>query len=180
MSVKNKPIFGKYVFIFSEGGLDDSLATYSLVAGVWSCMYSLGEVIGPFLGGIFLQHFGFPVATTIMAGVTFSLAVVTTIFFVMKERNQDDYEEISDSGITSATSASWYSNSSSSSQDELNFEHQPLLYDRDEHRSYTVEKVIYYEQSRRQDQEVSKLKFMYFSRFFLVVVENCRQSNFAV
>lgn len=118
-------------------------------------MYSLGEVIGPFLGGIFLQNFGFPVATTIMAGITLSLALITLIFFVLKERNQVDFEEISDSGITSATSASWYSNSSSSSREELNYEHQPLLYDKQDHRNYTVEKVIYYEQSRRQDQEVS-------------------------
>lgn len=113
-------------------------------------MYSLGEVIGPFLGGIFLQNFGFPVATTIMAAITFILAIITLVFFVIKARNQPDYEVVSDSGI----SASWYSNSSSSSADELNFEHQPLLSDRDDHKTYTIEKVMYYEESRRQDQEV--------------------------
>jgi hypothetical protein len=37
------------------GGCSDNLPTYSIVAGVWSGMYSLGEVIGPSVGGIVLE-----------------------------------------------------------------------------------------------------------------------------
>ncbi|XP_077293824.1 MFS-type transporter SLC18B1-like [Arctopsyche grandis] len=64
-----------------EGGCRDNIATYSVVAGVWSCMYSLGEVIGPSLGGILLKNYGFPICSTVMACLTFFLAIVTFVFF---------------------------------------------------------------------------------------------------
>lgn len=44
-----------------------------MVAGIWSCMYSLGEVIGPMMGGFLLQYYGFPFTSTVMAIATFVL-----------------------------------------------------------------------------------------------------------
>lgn len=61
------------IFFFSSNGCDNSLSTYSLVAGIWSCMYSLGEVTGPALGGLLLQHTGFPTASSTMAATCFVL-----------------------------------------------------------------------------------------------------------
>lgn len=55
--------------IFRDAGHKESLATYSVVAGIWSCLYSLGEVIGPSLGGVLLQYYGFPVMSTVMAAI---------------------------------------------------------------------------------------------------------------
>lgn len=74
------------MFNFSEGGCSDSLSTYSVVAGVWSCMYSLGEVLGPTLGGILQESYGFPVTSTIMASVTFFLGIMGCIFFSVKTK----------------------------------------------------------------------------------------------
>lgn len=60
---------------FREGGCGDSLGTFSVVAGIWSSMYSLGEVIGPSIGGVLLQHYGFPIASTVMATITIALVI---------------------------------------------------------------------------------------------------------
>jgi MFS family permease len=76
-----------------EGGCDDDLSTYSLVAGVWSCMYALGEVIGSSVGGVLLEYYGFPVCSTVMAGVTFALALVTFVYFVKKVNRSRSHGE---------------------------------------------------------------------------------------
>ncbi|XP_046392956.1 MFS-type transporter SLC18B1-like [Ischnura elegans] len=70
-----------------EGGCREDLGTYSLVAGIWSCMYSLGEVIGPTFGGVLVEHYGFPLCSTIMAAMTFLLAVVTIVYYSCKCRS---------------------------------------------------------------------------------------------
>jgi MFS family permease len=44
-------------------------------------MYSLGEVIGPSIGGVILERYGFPICSTVMAFATFFLAVIVLIFF---------------------------------------------------------------------------------------------------
>lgn len=155
------PTFPAVLSSAIEGGCGDTLTTYSIVAGVWSCMYSLGEVIGPLLGGLFLQHFGFPMAATVMAAMTFSLAILTLIFFLMKEKRNTEYERISDSGI----SASWNSSCSAvdleSTEDVGYGENQPLLSSNkdSDHILYTMEKVMYYEQSRKQDKEDGDIDF---------------------
>lgn len=68
-------------FIYREGGFENTLSTYSVVAGLWSCMYSLGEVIGPFLGGFLMQNYGFPTTASVMASMTF---VLVRVFFFVK------------------------------------------------------------------------------------------------
>ncbi|KAJ2943804.1 hypothetical protein O0L34_g8124 [Tuta absoluta] len=68
-----------------EGGCPEALATYSAVAGVWSCCYSLGEVLGPALGGALAQRYGFPLCATLCAAACFTMAVVTLTFFSLRE-----------------------------------------------------------------------------------------------
>ncbi|XP_054282823.1 MFS-type transporter SLC18B1-like isoform X1 [Macrosteles quadrilineatus] len=64
-----------------ERGLKRHVTTYSLVAGTWSCMYSLGEMIGPTVGGFALQNYGFPILTTGMAYSTFIMMVISLVYF---------------------------------------------------------------------------------------------------
>ncbi|XP_046676246.1 MFS-type transporter SLC18B1-like isoform X2 [Homalodisca vitripennis] len=79
-----------------ENGHRRQVATYSLVAGTWSCMYSLGEMIGPTVGGIVLEAYGFPVLTTGMAYSTFLMMLISLVFFSCRNicsnrRDDEDY-----------------------------------------------------------------------------------------
>ncbi|XP_063230677.1 MFS-type transporter SLC18B1-like [Bacillus rossius redtenbacheri] len=71
-----------------EGGCSDDITTYSLVAGVWSCMYSLGDMIGPSLGGVLLQHFGFRYGSVVMAAMTFIVAVAAAVYFAARDAHR--------------------------------------------------------------------------------------------
>lgn len=48
---------------------------------MWSCAYSLGEVVGPSAGGMLLQTYGFPVASTTIAVTNFLLVIVCLIYY---------------------------------------------------------------------------------------------------
>jgi len=126
------------------GGCSDSISTYSVVAGIWSSMYSLGEVVGPALGGFLLQYYGFPVSSTVMAGATFFMGIITLFFFAFKSTWYD-----SDGGTDSGISGSWRSDTS-----EASMESSPLLLStigNSSYRAYTDEKIQYYGHSRKQD-----------------------------
>ncbi|KAK3913393.1 MFS-type transporter SLC18B1 [Frankliniella fusca] len=91
-----------------DGGCVDELSTHSLVAGLWACMYSLGEVTGPLLGGFLLEIYGFPVCATVMAGATFFTAVFILVFFSTRDafshihlRGSDSKCCSRDSGVSS-------------------------------------------------------------------------------
>ncbi|XP_063393718.1 MFS-type transporter SLC18B1-like [Cydia fagiglandana] len=71
-----------------EGGCPEALATYSAVAGVWSCCYSLGEVSGPALGGALTERYGFPLSATICAVACFTVAVIALAFFALRESSK--------------------------------------------------------------------------------------------
>ncbi|XP_048518397.1 MFS-type transporter SLC18B1 isoform X2 [Dendroctonus ponderosae] len=125
------------------GGCSDSITTYSVVAGVWSSMYSLGEVIGPAVGGALLEHYGFPVSATVMATGTFFMAVVALFFFTFNSTWAGG-EVGSDSGM----SDSW--RNSDSGQDSAESTHL-LAEVGPNYRTYTQEKVHFYGKIRRQD-----------------------------
>ncbi|RWS28091.1 MFS-type transporter-like protein [Leptotrombidium deliense] len=71
------PTFESILVTAIKKGYGDDLNTYSLVSGLWSSMYALGEVTGPFLGGVLLEATGFSNAATIMG--CFSLISVSTV-----------------------------------------------------------------------------------------------------
>lgn len=131
-----------------DGGCDDSLATYSLVAGVWSGMYSLGEVIGPSLGGYLLNNYGFGICATVMAFITLLTAALLAFAFLVLNiqgtRKRSGNDDFSDSGI----------NESWKLEDD---ENTPLLRSKTTftQRSYIEKKVHYYEKSRKYDFLVS-------------------------
>lgn len=72
--------------MFSEGGYGDNLVTQGTVSGLWSGAYSLGEVIGPGLGGAVLERYGFPMTTTVIAAINFAAALVAAIYYVSRTR----------------------------------------------------------------------------------------------
>jgi predicted MFS family arabinose efflux permease len=133
-----------------SSGCGDTLSTYSVVAGVWSCVYSLGEVIGPSLGGFLLQHYGFPITSTIMASMTLCLAVLTFFFFVLKNSYCKNQDYASDSGI----SGSWGGLAS----DDDSSETTPLILSTVStgYKMYTEEKLQYYEKSRKHENEMGE------------------------
>lgn len=66
-----------------DGGFEDNIGTHSVVAGLWSCSYSLGEMIGPSLGGAMLQEWGFPDAATCIAGLNLAAACIVAFFYLV-------------------------------------------------------------------------------------------------
>ncbi|GLV39155.1 hypothetical protein CBL_06206 [Carabus blaptoides fortunei] len=75
------PTFEAVLVYAVSGGLEDNIATQGIVAGMWSCAYSLGEVVGPSAGGLLLQAYGFPVASTTIAVANFVLVIVCLIYY---------------------------------------------------------------------------------------------------
>lgn len=52
-----------------------------MVAGLWSCAYSLGEVLGPAIGGVLVQQCGFPLSVTIIAVLNLITAAFGFVYF---------------------------------------------------------------------------------------------------
>ncbi|CAG7827380.1 unnamed protein product, partial [Allacma fusca] len=111
-----------------EGGYSDDLSTYGVIAGIWSSMYSLGEVIGPSLGGFLLENYGFPVCSTVMAAMCAVTSVVVLLYFLSfhpkseissSAKSKEKITEASDSGISENCRTSASSSSSSLSAQYL-------------------------------------------------------------
>ncbi|KAJ8733922.1 hypothetical protein PYW07_014473 [Mythimna separata] len=113
-----------------EGGCPEALATYSAVAGVWSCCYSLGEVLGPALGGALTERYGFPLCATLCAAACFTMAVVTLTFFSLRESRKCT-ATVSGSACDSIpyTDSTWNSQNfcRTRSAPQTLVEHSPLL-----------------------------------------------------
>ncbi|XP_047028533.1 MFS-type transporter SLC18B1-like [Helicoverpa zea] len=111
-----------------EGGCPEALATYSAVAGVWSCCYSLGEVLGPALGGALTERYGFPLCATLCAAACFTMAVVTLTFFSLRESRKCQSVGSACDSIP-YTDSTWNSNNfcRTRSAPHALAEHEPLL-----------------------------------------------------
>ncbi|KAJ8920986.1 hypothetical protein NQ315_015781 [Exocentrus adspersus] len=80
-----------YQFILDtslENGFVENLGTHSVIAGLWSSVYSLGEVLGPVLGGYLMEKYDFPVTTTTFSGLNLAMAVCGSIFFVQRRKTK--------------------------------------------------------------------------------------------
>ncbi|CAH1267551.1 SLC18B1 [Branchiostoma lanceolatum] len=82
IGVAASPIFNEMLYAASDAGMEDSLVTNGLVAGLYSAGFSIGEFIGPTASSALVQKFGFPWATTALGGFTLSYAVVMLIFYI--------------------------------------------------------------------------------------------------
>lgn len=78
-------------------GFEDDIDTYLLISGLWSTAFYLGNFIGPTLGGIFTDIYGYR-TTTVGFFVLYCLALVVDFFEltynVKTRRRQQTYEEL--------------------------------------------------------------------------------------
>lgn len=70
----------------------ETIGTHSLIAGLWSSVYSMGEVIGPIAGGALMNNYGFPVTSTVFAVVNLVTAILVTLFYM--SRTKKDVVEV--------------------------------------------------------------------------------------
>ncbi|KAL0281504.1 UNVERIFIED_CONTAM: hypothetical protein PYX00_002476 [Menopon gallinae] len=62
------------------GGFPDGIATYGLISGLWAASFSLGDFIGPSVGGVLTQKVGFPDGSLFIAGVHIVVFVLMSVF----------------------------------------------------------------------------------------------------
>ncbi|XP_046446178.1 MFS-type transporter SLC18B1-like [Daphnia pulex] len=62
-------------------GCETEMSTYSIIAGLWASMYSLGEVLGPCIGSILVDVYSFPLAITAIGLLNFAVALIL-LFYV--------------------------------------------------------------------------------------------------
>ncbi|XP_065284177.1 MFS-type transporter SLC18B1-like [Dermacentor albipictus] len=74
----------------TSGGMEEDIGTYALVSGWWNSMYSLGEVIGPSIGGVLLDLIGFPWASTLVAAGSLLTAFIATLYWCCASRNEPE------------------------------------------------------------------------------------------
>lgn len=74
----------------TSGGMEEDIGTYALVSGWWNSMYSLGEVIGPSVGGVLLDLIGFPWASTVIAGGSLLTAFIATLYWCCASRTEPE------------------------------------------------------------------------------------------
>lgn len=78
-----------YQFILDsalENGYTDDIATHSVIAGLWSSVYSLGEVLGPVLGGSLMQHYDFSNTCATFAALNLIVGALTTLFLMNRKQ----------------------------------------------------------------------------------------------
>lgn len=79
------PTFENILDIAVDNGLQDNLATYGVVSGLWSTMYALGEVTGPSMGGTLLEFMDFSAASTLMGLFSIIMVGMITIFVLVND-----------------------------------------------------------------------------------------------
>lgn len=120
------PTFEAILDLSLDAGYPDDTSTYGLIAGLWSSTYSLGEVLGPSLGGYLLETYDFPISSTVMAALSFGLAIFVLLYFStirspyesqISQSNKDSRDRTTDtdSGISDNLLAGTTSRSSSTS-----------------------------------------------------------------
>lgn len=57
-----------------------------MIAGLWSSVYSLGEVLGPVLGGYLMEKYDFPMTTTTFSALNLAAALCGITFFMHKRK----------------------------------------------------------------------------------------------
>lgn len=82
------PTFQNCLDAVKENGYDDSFQTYGCVSGVFQSAFAFGAFIGPTLGGLAVQTFGFPYTTTFIAGINLVFVCTLLIFFSVKRMSK--------------------------------------------------------------------------------------------
>ncbi|KZS20248.1 putative Synaptic vesicular amine transporter, partial [Daphnia magna] len=74
---KNKK---KLYFNMQQVGCETEMSTYSVIAGLWASMYSLGEVLGPYIGSILVDVYNFLLAITAIGLLNLAVALVLLVY----------------------------------------------------------------------------------------------------
>uniref|UniRef100_A0A2H8TGP9 MFS-type transporter C6orf192 n=1 Tax=Melanaphis sacchari TaxID=742174 RepID=A0A2H8TGP9_9HEMI len=95
-SLTMMPAFNFILSSAIENGFQESVSTFGTVAGFWSSAYSLGDMTGPSLGGVLLQHFGFSICMTTMGLFCLVVGVISVGFFGLVKKKKKRPRTISD------------------------------------------------------------------------------------
>lgn len=74
------PTFQSMMDYAIDAGFEDGISTYSVVSGLWAASYSLGDFVGPSLGGVLVKASDFPTAATGVAGIIIVGAVILILY----------------------------------------------------------------------------------------------------
>lgn len=91
-SLTMMPAFNFILSSAIENGFQESVSTFGTVAGFWSSAYSLGDMTGPSLGGVLLQHFGFSICMTTMGLFCLLVGIITIGFFGLVKKKKNVHE----------------------------------------------------------------------------------------
>jgi len=85
ISLSLVPTFDKILDAVEKAGIEESFAVYSVVAGIWSSCYALGDFIGPALGGWLIdQPGGFVWCVTYIAIACFAMALIVVLLWLLE------------------------------------------------------------------------------------------------
>jgi len=87
ISLSLVPTFDKILDAVEKARIEESFAMYSIVAGVWSSCYALGDFIGPAVGGWLAdQPGGFVWCVTYVAVACFAMATVVVLLWLFESQ----------------------------------------------------------------------------------------------
>lgn len=85
ISLSLVPTFDKILGAVEKAGIEESFAMYSVVAGIWSSCYALGDFAGPAIGGWLVdQPGGFVWCVTYIAVACLAMAVVVILLWLFE------------------------------------------------------------------------------------------------
>lgn len=89
ISLSLVPTFDKILDAVEKAGIEESFAVYSVVAGIWSSCYALGDFIGPALGGWLVdQPGGFVWCVTYVAVACFAMATIVVSLWLFESQQR--------------------------------------------------------------------------------------------
>lgn len=87
ISLSLVPTCHKILEMVEKAGIEESFAVYSVVAGIWTSCYALGDFIGPALGGWLLdQPGGFVWSVTYVAIACFAMATIVILLWLFESQ----------------------------------------------------------------------------------------------
>lgn len=82
------PTFETLLEISLENGFPDDVRTYSLISGLWGCMFSLGEVTGPVFGGVLVDSLDFNTASTVMSMLSTACVLISVVVLIIRKSSR--------------------------------------------------------------------------------------------